>query len=277
MRITALPTSRIAAGRTARQSARHADAMTRHMFLPVAFGSARRATRSRNFPSRSGTIFEDSALGLDKWLMAMWMVANCKNGVSSWEVHRTLGITQKSAWHMVHRIRLALKPTFNHKFGFGGPVESDEVFIGPNPQKMHKARKAKIQARDEQKAGFVGKTAVQGILDREYRQVRTQVLPNLKRETLQGMILDNVTPFSRVFTDEAMAYDGLSKNFIHKVVNHSQEYVRGQVHTNGIENFWSLVKRSLKGTYMQSSRSIFRLISMNKCSGITIAPLRTTR
>jgi transposase-like protein len=204
----------------------------------------------KQFSVKVGTIFEDSAIKLDKWLTAMWLLANCKNGISSYELARDIGVTQKSAWFMLHRLREAMRDDRKHKFGFGGPVESDEVFIGPNPAKMHKDRKAKIQARDNQKAGFVGKTAVQGVLDRYYRQVRARVLPNLSRSTLQEMILKNVTPFANVYTDEATGYVGLEKNFVHKVINHSQEYVRGQVHTQGIENFWSLLKRTLRGTYV---------------------------
>jgi transposase-like protein len=202
---------------------------------------------------KTGTIFEDSPIGLDKWLTALWLIVNCKNGISSWEIHRSVGVTQKTAWFMLHRIRLAMNTGdwgSGSKMGFGGPVEADETFVGPNPAKMHKSRKAKIQARDGFKGGFVGKTAVQGLLDRKLRQVRAQVLPNIKRETLQAAILDNVTPFAKVFTDEATGYEGLDKNFVHKVVNHTQEYVRGQVHTNGMENFWSLLKRQLKGTYI---------------------------
>ncbi len=198
-----------------------------------------------------GTIFEDSAISLTKWLPAMWLLANCKNGISSYELAKAIGVTQKSAWFMLHRIREAMKADWSViKFGFGGPVEGDETYIGPNPQRMHKDRKAKIQARDGNKGGLVGKTAVQGILDRELRQIRARVLPNVKRSTLQEMILKNVTPFSKVYTDEHIGYDGLSKNFVHKVVNHSQEYVNGQVHTQGIENFWSLLKRTLRGTYV---------------------------
>ena len=202
------------------------------------------------FSIKVGTIFEDSPISLSKWLAAMWMIANCKNGVSSWEIHRALGVTQKTAWFMLHRVRLVMKDDRKHKFGFGGPVESDETYIGPNPAKMHKDRKAKVQARDGNKGGFVGKTAVQGLLDRELRQVRATVLANVKRETLQNAILENVTPFAKVYTDEAMQYDGLSKNFVHGVVNHSREYVNGKVHTQGIENFWSLLKRGLRGTYV---------------------------
>jgi len=204
----------------------------------------------KQYSVKVGTIFEDSAIKLDKWLVAMWMLANCKNGVSSYELAKAVGVTQKSAWFMLHRIREAMRDARKHKFGFGGPVEGDETYIGPNPTKMHKDRKAMIQARDGLKGGFVGKTAVQGILDRELRQVRARVLPNLRRDTLQEIILKNVTPFAKVYTDEHLGYEGLSRNYIHKIVNHSQEYVRGKVHTNGIENFWSLLKRTLRGTYV---------------------------
>jgi transposase-like protein len=206
--------------------------------------------KAPQFTLKTGTVMEDSPIGLDKWLPAFWLLSNCKNGISSYELHRAIGVTQKSAWFMLHRIRVALQDDRTHKFGFGGPVEGDEVYIGPNPQKMHKDRKAKIQARDGMKGGFVGKTAVQGILDRELRQVRAKVLPNLKRETLQNMILENVTPFAKVYTDEHGGYQGLERQFVHKVINHSHEYVNGKVHTQGIENFWSLLKRTLRGTYI---------------------------
>ncbi len=204
----------------------------------------------KQFTVKVGTIFEDSPIGLDKWMTAVWMICNCKNGISSYELHRSIGVTQKTAWFMLHRIREAMKSDTSHKFGFGGPVEADEVYIGPNPQKMHKSRKAMVQARDGLKGGYVGKTAVHGMLDRELRQVRAKVMPNVKRETLQNAILNNVTPFARVYTDEAMQYDGLSRSFVHKVINHSHEYVNGNVHTQGIENFWSLLKRGLRGTYV---------------------------
>jgi transposase-like protein len=208
----------------------------------------------KQFTVKVGTIFEDSPLGMDKWMIALWMLANCKNGISSYELAKVLGIRQNSAWFMLHRIREAMKQnTTTHKFGFGGPVESDETFIGPNPAKMHKSRKARYQAtRGEGLRGdmYVGKTAVHGMLDRELRQVRAQVMPNVKREALQDAILANVTPWAKVYTDEFSGYDHLKKSFVHKVVNHSREYVNGQVHTQGIENFWSLLKRTLRGTYV---------------------------
>ncbi len=204
----------------------------------------------QKFSLKVGTIFEDSAIGLDKWLPAAWLIVNCKNGISSYELARAIGLTQKSAWFVLHRIREAMRDDRTHKFGFGGPVEADEAFIGPNPQRMHKDRKAKLQAQQNAGQLGVGKTAVHGMLDRELRQVRAKVIPNIKRETLQNAILENVTPFAKVYTDEATAYDNLSKKFVHKVVNHSMEYVNGQVHTQGIENFWSLLKRTLRGTYV---------------------------
>ncbi len=203
----------------------------------------------KQFSVKVGTIFEDSAIKLDKWLVAMWMLANCKNGVSSYEIAKAVGVTQKSAWFMLHRIREAMKDTRKHKFGFGGPVESDEAFIGPNPAKMNRKQRQKYSIERE-KSAMIAKTAVHGMLDRELRQVRANVIPYVKRDVLQKAILDNVTPFAKVYTDEAAAYDGLSRNYIHKVINHSHEYVRGQVHTNGIENFWSLLKRTLRGTYV---------------------------
>jgi transposase-like protein len=204
----------------------------------------------KQFSVKTGSIFEDSPIALDKWLIAIWLVVNCKNGISSYEIMRDLKVTQKSAWFMLHRIRLGLKNDSKHMFGFGGPVESDETYIGPNPAKMHKDRKAKLQTYNDAKGGYVSKTAVHGILDRELRQVRAKVIPNAKREVLQNAILENVTPFAKVYTDEHLGYMGLEKQFIHKVVDHSREYVNGKVHTQGIENFWSLLKRTLRGTYV---------------------------
>jgi transposase-like protein len=179
----------------------------------------------------------------------MWLLANCKNGISSYELAKDIGVTQKSAWFMLHRIREAMKDDRKHKFGFGGPVESDEAYIGPNPAKMNRKQRQKY-AIDRNKSEMIAKTPVHGMLDRELRQVRAQVIPNAKREVLQKAILDNVTPFAKVFTDEHAGYQGIERNYIHKVVNHSVEYVRGQVHTNGIENFWALLKRTLRGTYV---------------------------
>ena len=206
----------------------------------------------KQFTVKVGTVMEDSPLGLDKWMCALWMLANCKNGISSYELGKTLGIRQNSAWFMLHRIREAMKDDPSFKFGGedGGPVESDETFVGPNPYKMHRSRKRAIQIRAEADKSYIGKTAVVGVLDRNLRQVRCKIVPNVKRETLQNAILNEVHPGSRVYTDAAVGYDHLAKQFAHEVVNHANEYVRGQVHTQGLDNFWSLLKRTLRGTYV---------------------------
>jgi transposase-like protein len=206
----------------------------------------------RQFSVKLGTIFEDSPIPLQKWLPAVWLLTNCKNGVSSWEIHRALGVTQKSAWFMLHRIRLGMKE--DHGYGpmnkIGGPdseVEVDETFVGGQKKNMHADKKVRYEA----KGGASGKTVVQGILDRTARQVRATVVPNVKRETLQAEILKQVKYGSRVYTDDAVAYEqGMQWRFVHDVVNKTETYVRGQVHVNGIENFWSLLKRGLKGTYV---------------------------
>jgi transposase-like protein len=198
---------------------------------------------------KTGTIFEESPLGLDKWLLTLWLICNCKNGVSSWEVHRSIGVTQKSAWFMLHRLRLALRNGDWAKMGGsdGGPVEVDETFIGPDPRKMHadrrQARYGALNARP--------KVPVMGMLDRDSRKVRAAIMPDVRRETLQNAILEGIEKDSTVFTDQSVAYDNLAaREYIHATVNHTEEYVRGQVHTQGIDNFWSLLKRGLKGTYV---------------------------
>jgi transposase-like protein len=200
------------------------------------------------FSLKVGTIFEESAIGLEKWLPAMWLLCNAKNGISSYELHRALGVTQKTAWFMLHRIRLAMKNKSVLKLGSsGGPVEVDEAFIGPNLKKMHASK------RQELKRGMsnVNQAVVMGMLDRESRQVRAKVVPNVSRATLQNEILNHIAGGSTVYTDGYVSYDRLAaKAYIHETVNHVTEYVRGEVHTQGIENFWSLLKRTLRGTYV---------------------------
>lgn len=207
------------------------------------------------FTLKTGTIFEDSPLGLDKWLTAMWMVVNCKNGVSSWEISRTLKITQKSAWFMDHRIRLALQSGSIYKLGGPGrEVESDETFVGGKARNMHASRRAQFKVARESSlsgdANMVNKTAVWGILDREQRKVRATVVPKVNREALQAAVLNQVEHGSKIYTDEAKVYKGLPKEYTHEFVNHMEGYVNGQVHTNGLENFWSLLKRTVSGTYV---------------------------
>jgi transposase-like protein len=206
---------------------------------------------NKQFTLKVNTIFEDSALGMDKWMTAFWMLVNCKNGVSSMEIHRAIGVTQKSAWFMLQRLREALhNRTFGSTRKMGGPdvtLEADETFVGGVTKNMHKERKARLW---KQGGMHGGKTAVQGIFDREARQVRAHIVPDVKRETLQNAVLNNVKYGSTVYTDNAVGYDLLHSRFVHDVVNHAETYVKGQVHTNGLENFWSLLKRGLRGTYV---------------------------
>ena len=211
--------------------------------------------KAPQFTLKTGTIFEDSPLGLDKWLTAMWMIVNCKNGVSSWEIHRALGITQKSAWFMDHRIRLALQEGSLVKLGGNsGEVEADETFIGGKAKNMHSKRRAQFKAARESSmtgdANLVNKTAVWGVLDREQRKVRATIVPKVNREALQAAVLDQVEHGSKIYTDEARVYRGLPEHYTHEFVNHLEKYVNGRVHTNGLENFWALLKRGLSGTYV---------------------------
>jgi len=202
----------------------------------------------KQFSVKLGTIFEDSPLGLDKWLPALWMVINCKNGISSYEMARALGVTQKSAWFMNHRIRLAIQEgTFEP---MSGEVEVDETFIGGRARFMHESKRAeKITG-----TGGMGKTAVMGLLERHgeggHSRVKAKVIPNTKRKTLSPEIRQHVEEGAEVFTDSLKSYADLSDAYVHEVIDHAESYVRGKVHTNGMENFWSLLKRSIKGTYV---------------------------
>jgi transposase-like protein len=210
------------------------------------------------FSVKRGTIFEDSPVSLTKWLPAMWLLVNCKNGISSYEIAKDLGVTQKTAWFMLHRLRLVVKAPNVGKLGSGegGACEIDETFVGGKLRNMHKARaKALKMGMQGQQANayhtrHANKTAVFGILDRESRQVRAKVVPNVKREVLQNEILKNVNHGATIYSDQAVAYDKLKENYIHETVNHIDAYVKGNVHTNGLENFWSLTKRTLSGTYV---------------------------
>jgi transposase-like protein len=207
----------------------------------------------RQFSVKVATIFEDSPISLQKWLPALWMLVSCKNGISSYEIHRGLGVSQKTAWFMLHRLRLALKTeAFAFKMGGkdSGGVEVDETFVGGKLKNMHRDRRARFASEQGHTGGATGKAIVQGMLDRDQRKVRASVVPNVKRDTLQTEVLNNVKYGSKIYSDDAVPYDGLKKKYIHEVVNHAEEYVRGQVHTNGLENFWSLLKRNLKGTYV---------------------------
>ena len=202
----------------------------------------------KQFTVKVGTIFEDSPLGLDKWLPCLWLITNCKNGISSYEIHRALDVTQKTAWFMLHRIRLAMQtPAFEK---FGGNVEIDETFIGGKSRFMHKDRRARAITG----TGGAGKVAVMGILEREGRKhcsrVRVSVVPNTRKRQLQTRVRENVKAGSSVFTDALLSYQGLDQDYTHGVIDHSVSYVKGKIHTNGLENFWSLLKRAIRGTYV---------------------------
>ena len=198
---------------------------------------------SPKFSLKTCTVFEDSPLGLNKWLPVMWLLVNSKNGVSSWEIHRAMGVTQKTAWFMLQRGRLAMQGDTKGKLS--GEVEVDETFIGGKARNMHAGkRKEKIQGR-----GATGKTVVMGMLKRGGK-VRAVVVEERDAETLQGHVNANVRKGSNVFTDELRAYWGLDEKYVHEIINHAEQYVRGNVHTNGMENFWSLLKRGLHGTYV---------------------------
>jgi transposase-like protein len=200
--------------------------------------------KRRQFTLKTGTIFEDSPLGIDKWLCVLWMLANCKNGVSSWEIHRAVGVTQKSAWFMLQRARLALQGDDGGMLG--GEVEVDETYIGGKARNMHKSRKNRAKLSP---TGMVGKVAVMGLLERHGR-VRTMVIEGATRATLQPRVRQHVEAGSSLYSDSHPGYDNMDDTYIRGVINHAERYVDGQVHTNGMENYWSLLKRGLKGTYI---------------------------
>jgi transposase-like protein len=202
----------------------------------------------KQFSLKVGTIFEDSPIGLDKWMMAFWLLANCKNGISSYELGKALGIHQNSAWFMLQRIRLVVRDEFfGSKLGGGegGEVEVDESFIGGKARNMHLSeRKRRITG-----TGTKDKTAVMGILERGGK-IRTTVVPNRKRHELQSQVRKHVTAGTALYSDALLSYNGLASDYAHKVVDHAVQYVDGRVHTNGLENFWSLLKRGISGTYV---------------------------
>jgi transposase-like protein len=199
----------------------------------------------RQFSVKVGTIFEDSPLGLDKWLPVVWLLTNCKNGISSYEIARDVAVTQKTAWFMLQRVRLAMQSgSFWKKLE--GEIEADESFIGGLARNMHKDKRAeKIKGH-----GPAGKAIVMGLLERETGQVRVKHVANIHVGTLQGEVRDNVEPGSALYTDAYIAYKGLAEEYEPGFVDHAERYVNGRIHTNGLENFWCLLKRGLKGTYV---------------------------
>ena len=197
----------------------------------------------KQYSVKVGTIFEDSPLGLDKWLPAIWLAANSKNGISSHELGRALGITQKSAWFMLHRVRLAMQ--MRSLDNWDGEVEVDETFIGGKARNMHKH----VRARKITGTGGKDKTVVAGALQRGGR-VRAEVIPDTTRATLHAHVRKHVSEGASLYTDTHNSYTGLEHDFAHATIDHAERYVDGRVHTNGLENFWSLLKRGLHGTYV---------------------------
>jgi transposase-like protein len=201
----------------------------------------------RQFTLKTGTVMEDSPLTMDKWLTAMWLVASNRNGISSWELHRALGITQKSAWFLLHRIRLAMQDDLSGG-NLGGEVEVDETFIGGKARNMHKDRKARVMKGKRGGADAGGKSIVLGMLQRQGKVIAS-VIPDRKNASIQPLVRGNVDPGSKIMSDEHGGNWRMDE-YTHNVVNHLEAYVDGNVHTNGIENFWSLLKRTLNGTYV---------------------------
>jgi transposase-like protein len=222
---------------------------TRHSYL-----AARRVWKcldcKKQFSLKVGTVFEDSPLPLQKWLPALWLLTNCKNGISSYELGRALGVTQKSAWFMLHRLRLALHSDSDGKLG--GHVEADETYIGGAARNMHASKRKRIDVKRGR--SIAGKVAVMGLLQRHgdgrQSKVKTIVLKSLRSRGIQDLVRQHVELGSTMHTDAFKSYEGLQSQYTHNVIDHAEKYVDGQVHTNGCENFWSLLKRGIKGTYV---------------------------
>ena len=219
----------------------------------VGFLSTRRKWKCKNkecrkqFSVKVGTIMEDSPLGLDKWLIGIWLIVNAKNGISSCEIGRALGITQKTAWFLLHRIRLAMQTGTFEKLS--GEVEADETYIGQKARNMHSdKKKEKIKG-----TGTSGKTIVLGAMQRGPKgetKVKAKVIKSTDRQTMKDEIESAVEKGSTLYTDAHSGYDLLDAEYVRLVIDHAVKYVDGKITTNGIENFWTLLKRALKGTYV---------------------------
>jgi len=203
----------------------------------------------RQFSVKVGTIFEDSPIGLDKWFAVIWMLANDRNGISSYEVGRAVGVTQKTAWFMLDRIRLAMQSRTFEKMS--GHVEVDETYIGGKARNMHAAKlEGKMGKVASRRKGMVGKVAVMGLLERHTGRFDYRMIPDNKLTTLDTTVRQAIVSGSNVYSDALGSYRKLNDEYVHKVIDHAEKYVEGEVHTNGLENFWSLLKRAIHGTYV---------------------------
>lgn len=226
----------------------HCGVISEHAFI-----STRRIWRCsdcrKQFSIKIGTVMEDSPLGLDKWLGAFWLIANAKNGISSYEIHRALSVTQKTAWFLLHRIRHTLSTGSFKKVS--GIAEADETYIGGKPKNRHSNK------RKERLIGIKGKTVVSGVLERKHEenpsQMQAKVIPDTSIENVQALVRKVVPVGGTVMTDTAVGFRNLGKTYDHHQVNHEIEFVKGIAHVNGTENFWSLLKRTIKGTYVAVS------------------------
>ncbi len=199
----------------------------------------------RRFSVRIGTALERSKVPLRKWVFAIYLEMTSLKGISSMKLHREIKVTQKTAWFMLHRIRETWRD--ERAALFSGPVEVDETYVGGKRRNMSNAKRKALREADAGR-GAVGKATIVGAKDRETNQVRASVIEATDGETLKGFIADHVAPDATVYTDDASAYKGMP--FDHDSVNHSaSEYVRGMVHTNGIEAAWAMLKRSITGTW----------------------------
>ena len=206
----------------------------------------------QQFSAKVGTIFEDSPLPLKHWLLATWMISNCKNGISSYELSRALGVTQKTAWFMNHRIRLAMQGDNGGKLG--GEVEVDETYIGGKSRNMNRQQRRRNLAGKGKRDAWAGKVAVMGLLQRHptkgHSTVRTKPVDTVRSYRLMSEVSANVEDGATVYTDALKSYKNVAVYYEHKVIDHAEQYVDGQIHTNGLENYWSLLKRSIRGTYV---------------------------
>ena len=198
----------------------------------------------KRFSVRTGTVMEASNIPYQKWALAVYLFMTSLKSVSSMKLHRDLGVTQKTAWHLAHRLRKA----FESESGlFAGPVEVDETYMGGKRKNMPKSKREELTGR-----GAVGKTAVVGAKDRTTNQVRARAVESTNKATIHGFVADHTALDATVYTDDALVYETLPNP--HKAVNHSAlEYVRGDVHTNGMESFWSMLKRAYQGTFHKMS------------------------